>query len=84
MIDLLIAHGTSLLFNLIWLVEPFNQALIVEEMSAGGDFPDLFSIVELNHANDTLVHVKLIYIFVVLSVLKKRNQFFIDFNGLLV
>ena len=53
-------------------------------MPAGGDFPYLTSISELDHADDALIHIKLVHIFVVLFVLQKWDQLFELLNSLLV
>ena len=80
----IVAHGTSLLLGLLWIDEPFHDAVVMEQVSTGGDFTHICTIHKWFHADHTVSRPKLIDILVILSILEQWNQPLEVFNCLFV
>ena len=54
----------------------------MENVSAGGDFPDFIAIFKRFHAYDTLLRIELVYFFHILKVVYNGNELAISFYQL--
>ena len=60
-------------------MQPLHQALIMEDVTARGDLPDISAVRESLHTNDALWRVELID-FLRFAVLDVRDQFGVAVN----